>query len=156
MQVRTEIEIDAPPERVWSVLLDFARYPEWNPFLVALTGRAGSGEKLQVTVSLPDSHTEREFRARVTRFEDGYELAWIGHLWMKGLLDGEHFFRLQPLPNGRTRFVHGEDFSGLLLKFVLSRLGEAARGFVYMNQALKKRIESSSRGATELKPAPAG
>ncbi|MHB8211958.1 MAG: SRPBCC family protein [Acidithiobacillus sp.] len=30
-QVETEIEIAASPERIWSILMDFSAYPEWNP-----------------------------------------------------------------------------------------------------------------------------
>jgi hypothetical protein len=61
---------------------------------------------------------------------------------MKGLFDGEHFFRLEPRGEARTRVVQGEDFSGVLLRFLLPRVTEAARGFVYMNQALKRRVEA--------------
>ena len=34
----SEIVVAAPPERVWEVLVDLARYPDWNPFLVAASG----------------------------------------------------------------------------------------------------------------------
>ena len=39
-ELRSEIEIEAPTERVWGVLTDFAAYPEWNPFIRRVSGRA--------------------------------------------------------------------------------------------------------------------
>lgn len=144
MQVRTEVEIEAEPAVVWTVLLDFRRYAEWNPFIVHVDGDTAQGALLNVTISLPDSNRERVFRPRITHCEAARELRWLGHLWMKGLLDGEHFFKLEPASPGKTRFLHGEDFSGILLKPLLSRITEATRGFVYMNQALKRRVESGT------------
>ena len=32
--LHTEIQIEAGPAEVWAVLTDFARYADWNPFLV--------------------------------------------------------------------------------------------------------------------------
>ena len=32
-ELRSQIEIEAPADRVWQVLTDFATYPEWNPFI---------------------------------------------------------------------------------------------------------------------------
>ena len=55
MELRTEIEISAPPAAVWEVLTDFARYPEWNPFLVEVQGSPKVGGELRVAVSPPDS-----------------------------------------------------------------------------------------------------
>lgn len=141
MEIRTEVEISATPAEVWRVLLDFPRYPEWNPFIVELDGEARSGATLALVLSLPDSNRERPLRARLLKCEPEHELRWLGHTWMKGLFDGEHFFRLEPRGEGRTRVVQGEDFSGILLRFLLPRVTEAARGFVYMNQALKRRVE---------------
>lgn len=141
MEIRTEIEIAAPPSEVWRVLLDFRRYPEWNPFIVQLKGEAKTGASLHLTISLPDSNSERALRAELLECEPEGELRWLGHLWMKGLFDTEHFVRLEARGAG-TRVVHGQDFSGILLRFLMPRVTEAARGFVYMNQALKRRVES--------------
>jgi len=41
-QVRTEIEIDASPERVWQVLTDVAGWSTWNPLLYRAIGRLGA------------------------------------------------------------------------------------------------------------------
>jgi len=38
--------------------------------------------------------------------------------------------------------VHGEDFKGLLVRFLGQQLTATARGFVFMNQALKRRAEA--------------
>ncbi|MFZ5894548.1 MAG: SRPBCC family protein [Myxococcota bacterium] len=145
MEVRTEIEISASPAEIWKVLLDFRHYPEWNPFIVHINGEAKVGAELGMTLSLPDSNRERELSARLLKCEEQRELRWLGHLWMKGLFDGEHFFKLEPRPDGTTRLVQGEDFNGILLRFMLAQVTEATRGFVYMNQALKRRIEQGAR-----------
>ena len=43
-------QIDAPAERVWSVLLDFPGHTQWNPFIRQIQGRAEAGEKLHVQI----------------------------------------------------------------------------------------------------------
>ena len=50
-QLRTEIAIDAPPERVWAVLTDFERYGEWNPFVPSLQGELSGGSRLRVRLT---------------------------------------------------------------------------------------------------------
>ena len=42
---------------------------------------------------------------------------------MPGLFDGEHYFQLEPLADGRTRFVQGEHFSGLLCGLIMKMVG---------------------------------
>lgn len=142
MQLRTELEIEAPPAAVWDVLTDFARYHEWNPFITSVEGALEPGARLTVTLSPPESN-ESTFRPSLLVCDAPHELRWRGHLWVKGLFDGEHFFLCEEAPGGRTRFVHGENFGGVLLKFIGQRMTHVARGFVYMNQALKKRVEKA-------------
>lgn len=142
MQLRTEIEISAPPGAVWEVLAATDRYAEWNPFVTELRGALEVGGHLDVVVAPPDS-SEMRFKPRVLVAEPGKELRWRGVLGHALLFSGEHFFQLVDTGHGTTRFVHGEDFSGILLKLLTGKLANTARGFVLMNQALKRRVESS-------------
>jgi len=142
MQLRTEIEIDAPPDRVWDVLTDLAAYPEWNPFLVSASGQLAPGERLQITLGFGDGRQSR-VQPTVLTVDAPSELRWRARFFVKGLFDGEHFFKLVPIDGTRTRFVHGEDFTGILVQAMGRTLTETARGCVGMNQALKKRVEQS-------------
>ena len=144
MQVHTEIEIEAPIQAVWNTLTDFHSYPEWNPFITEISGKLSVGEELTVNLRLPEG-SDFTVRPRLIRCEPEREFCWLGHLWFKGLFDGEHFFRLQEVGEGRTRVTQGEKFSGLLLRLFGSTLTKTSRGFVYMNQALKRRVENDAR-----------
>ena len=142
-QIKTEIEIAASPERVWSILIDFARYPQWNLFIRSLYGVAKPGEKLRATIQ-PKGRRTMTFRPRVLKIEEQQELRWLGHLGFPGLFDGEHYFQLTALSNGNTRFTQGEQFSGVLVGLFLPRMEAATKaGFEAMNRALKDRAEAA-------------
>lgn len=53
MTYRTSIDIDAPPEKVWGVLMDVERWPDWSPTMTTVarleTGmfRAGSNARIK-------------------------------------------------------------------------------------------------------------
>jgi len=143
VDLRTEVEISAPPAAVWQVLVDTPRYHEWNPFITSIEGKLAVGEDLSIVVSPPDG-SDMRFRPQVLAFEAGVELRWRGVLLAPWLFSGEHFFLLRELPSGSTRLQHGEDFRGLLLGFLGHQLKRTAHGFVLMNQALKRRVETGS------------
>ncbi len=142
MQLRTEVQIDAPPARVWEVLTDFASYPEWNPFIHAVEGRVAKGESLTLLLTPPDG-AEWRISSVVLRAEPHRELRWRGKLWVAGIFDGEHYFQLSERDGG-TRLLQAEDFSGLLARYMGNRYTQTVRGFVGMNQALKKRVEQGA------------
>lgn len=141
MQLRTEIEIAAPPAVVWAILTDASRYQEWNPFITTLEGSLEVGQVLNVVVSPPDSSDFR-FCPRVLKSEIEQELRWRGNVLADFLFAGEHYFQLEALANGNTRFSQGEDFEGYLLRFLGRQMTATAQGFVFMNQALKRRAEA--------------
>ena len=136
-----EIEIDASPEAVWAVLADTAAYRDWNPFVRRLDGERREGAKLEVQVAPPGGRP-MTFKPVVLAAEPGRELRWLGRFLVPGLFDGEHGFRLEPLPNGRTRFVQEERFGGLLVRPLSKTLVKTELGFAQMNEALKRRVEA--------------
>ncbi len=76
-ELRTEIEINAPPERVWRLLTDFARFPQWNPFIRRASGEPRKGAQLQVYLQ-PSGSNGMTFRPKVLKAEQNRELRWLG------------------------------------------------------------------------------
>jgi hypothetical protein len=107
--------------------------------------RRGEGETLKVFIQ-PVGGKGMTFRPRVLRAVPDQELRWLGRVVLPGIFDGEHFFKIEPLDQGRrTRFIQGERFTGLLVPLLRKNLDRGTRaGFEAMNQALKARVEESS------------
>ena len=143
-ELRTEVEIAAPIAHVYAVLTDFEQYPQWNPFLteVKVRGELVAGSTLSVEMSLPEGKTY-QLEPLLTQVTENTELRWRGRFVAAALLEAEHFFFLSERGPSVTRVVHGQNFSGFLLRFGGNELTLAARGSVYMDQALKKRAEST-------------
>ena len=139
--LKSEIEIDAPAEKVWDILMDFDGYPEWNPFVREIGGNAAPGERLQVTLKL-EGRKPMLFKPRVKEVRPRQEFRWLGRLIVTGLFDGEHGFYLEPLADGRVRFIQKEEFRGIVAGKILKGISAKTQaGFEAMNRALKERAE---------------
>jgi hypothetical protein len=140
-ELYSEIEIDASAERVWQLLTDFPRLPEWNPFMQRAIGPIKSGETIEVHLQ-PPSGPGMAFKPTLTKVEPNRELRWLGHFIVPGLFDGEHIFIVEALAANRVRFIQREEFKGLLAPLMLRWVGEnTQRGFEAMNQALRGEAE---------------
>jgi hypothetical protein len=139
-ELRTQIEIDAPPERVWQVLTDFGAYPNWNPFIRSIEGELRVGARLKVRIEPPGARG-MTFRPTVRAVEPTRELRWLGRLFLPRLVDGEHRLALEPLEGGRSTLIQSERFRGLLVGLLTGTLTATERGFEQMNEALKRRLE---------------
>ena len=136
----TEIILPAPPAKVWAVLMDFERYPEWNPFVTEILGRAELGAELDVRLSPPKGRPMTVHPTLVV-LEPERHFAWLGHLMITGLFDGEHHFELEPAAGEATRLRHYENFTGLLVPALLRLVGDKTRaGFEAMNIALREHL----------------
>ncbi len=139
-ELRTEIDIDAPAERVWESLTDFPSFPEWNPFIREIQGTLAVGSRLEVTLGASGT-TPMTFRPTVRSVVPNRELRWLGRVGLPGLFDGEHIFELEPLGPDHVRFVQRERFRGLFVPILGKSLDrDARRGFEEMNRALRARV----------------
>ena len=111
-ELHTEIEINAPADRVWKILTDFKQFTAWNPFITQAEGEIKEGARLRVHIE-PPGGTPMTFKPTVIRAAPGRELRWLGRLLLPGIFDGEHSFEMSPLGEGRTRFVQREKFKAL-------------------------------------------
>jgi hypothetical protein len=138
-ELRTEIDIEAPPDVVWAHLADLGAYADWNPFITTAAGSAEPGQRLELRMEPPGGRPAN-FRPRVTDVSPGASLEWLGHLGVPGLFDGRHHFDLVPTEAG-THLVQRETFTGVLVRpFRRSLDAHTRAGFEAMNEALRRRV----------------
>jgi hypothetical protein len=141
-ELRTEILIDAEPDRVWDVLTDVDAMGDWNPFIAEVEKNFEEGERMRIVLNQPN-RWQMTIKPKVLEVDPGRELRWLGHMGVPGLFDGEHIFELHPAGERSTRFVQREEFGGLLVPVFWRMLETDTRqGFEDMNAALKHRAEA--------------
>ncbi|KAJ4329106.1 hypothetical protein N0V84_000466 [Fusarium piperis] len=141
-----EIEIQASPETVRSVFLDFPRYKEWTGWKVEPATPTKKSDELQPKEKLKvDLGTMKFSPALLKNSPDAFE--WHGNLWP--IFSGKHEFSWQPSSKtpGGTTFRQKEDFTGFLA-FLMApgrSLGKKSLdNWVKFNGDLKKEVESRS------------
>ena len=140
-ELRTEIKVKATPEKIWGVLTDFEKFPDWNPMMRSLKGNLVVGEKVTVRLEQPGS-APMTFKPTITKVQPIKEFRWQGHLLFPGIFDGEHFFEINDNKDGTCTFNHGENFKGILIPLFGKILDVNTRqAFELMNQGLKERCE---------------
>ena len=130
-EIKTTITIDAPKEKIWEILLDFDRYPEWNPFM-RLKGRPVVGQTIKL-----EAHVD----GRVLKL--GAKIRWGGpDNPVAGLLiNAEHYVRIEAVGDDRCRIDHGETFGGLIGTLAWPMIRQSEKQYAAMNVALKARAE---------------
>ncbi len=141
-EIQADVEIERSANEVWGVLSDFPAYPDWNPFITEISGELGPGWRLEVTIQPPGGEA-MDFNPTVTEVMPGRRFAWLGQLSLPRMFDGAHYFAVEDLGNGRSRFTQREEFRGVLVPFLRPKLdGQTLDGFKQMNAALKARAEA--------------
>jgi hypothetical protein len=85
----SSIDIEASAERVWDVLVDFAAFPAWNPFITQAEGRLEPGGRLTLRMQ-PVGGSAVNLRPTVVEVIEGRRLRWQGRLGVPGLFDADH------------------------------------------------------------------
>ena len=110
-ELRAEARVSASPDRVWELLTDLGRMPEWSPELVRMIPLKPGGLRLGQWYLGLNRRKAVVWPTRnvVAVLEPGRALAWdttsSGARWI---------WELEPVDAGRTRVVHRRPVPGRL------------------------------------------
>lgn len=136
---KSQVDVDAPADLVWTVLTDFSSYPIWNPFISPLKGEPRAGGQLEVTIH-PGAQTIT-YPATVIALRPNRELAWSGRIGSAGVIDTTYRFTIEPLQSGRARLVAHETHKGALVFLSSALLKDVQAGLAAMIRAARTRAE---------------
>ncbi len=139
-EYRASTTIKATPEKIWAILTDAAKYPEWDPMAERIDGRIALGEKVTAYTKLSPG---RGFPAKVTEFIPGRKMIWSGGMPL-GLFKGVRSFTLVPQEDGTVEFTLQEVFSGPMLALIGGTIPDMTVAFEGFVAGLKKRAEETN------------
>lgn len=136
--VRIETEMRAYPEEVWEMLMDFAAYPDWNPYIRSIDGFAQKGKRLHIVID--GKEKTYDFKAKVLELAPQKAFAWGGSALF--FFKARHYFEIVPLEDGQLKFIQGESWGGLFGKSYGKKVyEEAAVNFEKMNAVMAEKLQ---------------
>lgn len=140
MHTECSVEIDVPPERVWPVITDVERWPEWTPTMrsVELLRPGPLAQGTEARISQPRFGTRTW---RVTSIDPGKSFTWETR-GTGTVMVASHV--ITPRGNGESSTVTlGVDSSGWAVSLLGWLLVRTARRFVEAEaEGLKRRVEA--------------
>ncbi|RLB25457.1 MAG: hypothetical protein DRG66_08005 [Deltaproteobacteria bacterium] len=138
MRFESTIDIDAPPEKVWTLIDKLEQWPQWMPSIKKIErvskGPLTAGSQLSVTAKV--SGFTVKLLMTIIKFVPERTVVMQGKALGTSLT---RFYNLEPL-NDKTRATIGGEVSGVLA-WLARRGGQAVSDEIA--QAAKKRIEGS-------------
>jgi hypothetical protein len=139
-ELKTFVDIDATPERVWQVLTDLPAYAQWNPFITRAEGTFAVGERLSLRLPPVNALLQVTLRPTVLEVTPCRRLrlrSRQGRLGLPGLFDAEHTFTLTQ-HDGAVRLLEEQRLRGLLVAVMARSLNRRRLpALTAMNAALK-------------------
>jgi hypothetical protein len=134
--VRVDVDIEATPEKIWSLLTNVADAPRWNSTITQIDGRVALGERLTIKVPI----STRTFNVTVDVFEPHRRLVWSDG---NAVFRGVRTYTLTPTGRGSTKFSMEELFTGFMLPLIRLSLPDFKPVFEQYAADLKKQAERS-------------
>lgn len=139
MQFQAQRTINASAEKIWAILTDASKYPEWDPNMIRLEGEVAPGKKVTAHTKI---NPDRAFPATVSEFEPNRRMVWASGMPL-GLFKGARTFTLTPRDENTTDVDVREVFSGLLLPLIGRTIPDLSQSFEDFVEGLKQRAEGS-------------
>lgn len=144
-----EIEIYASRRRVWQALLRKEQWLYWNTYLYDCDPkqRFDQGQAVSLSLRRLPGDEETEFQPLITLVQPEVCLKWVSSI--PGFVN-EHVFQLQETGRDRTKYIHQENFSGLLTRVIFPFIRQdEQQGIRRMARELKRYAESPSSASSD-------
>ncbi len=136
------VEICAPIDIVWKVLVDIEKYGEWNPFTYRVETSLKVGDPVDLYVRMPKGGDQIQ-RELVQIVDKPHTLAWGMKMGFEFILKAQRQQKIEIIDEQRCRFRTWDSFSGFMTPVVIRKFGDdMENGFNAMALALKERAES--------------
>jgi hypothetical protein len=139
------LNVAAPASRVWQVVCDLGRYPEWNPFVVSCSSTLAVGDPIAMRVRLFAAWAQPQ-QEQIFEHEPGRRLCYGLARGRLGALASRRSHEVAPSGAASARYVSRFELWGWLAPLVAWLLGRRlAAGFAAMSTALVARAEALER-----------
>jgi uncharacterized protein YndB with AHSA1/START domain len=129
--------INAKPDKVWSVLTDGDRFPDWDSGIDRVEGKIAPGSTIKLFVKV---NPGRAFPLKVTEFAAPRRMVFSGGMPF-GLFKGVRTYTLEPAAGG-TSFRMREEYTGPLLGMIWKSIPDLGPSFKQFADGLKARAEA--------------
>jgi len=141
-EIKTEIEISAPPSKVWSVITDINNWKDWSPIIKDSNGTASVGSELTITMVGKEQGKEGpKYNPIITELDQPNYFRWRAHMLAGFIFTNYKIIELKETSSG-TLLTHTESFKGLLAPIICGQMEKGVPSMLNsMNKALKDLAE---------------
>ncbi len=141
-EIKTEIEISAPPLKVWGIITDINKWQEWSPTINSSQGETSIGSTLSITmISKKEGEDGPKYNPIITELNKPNYFRWRANMLAGFIFTNEKIFKLEETKTG-TRLIHIETFKGLLAPIFCNQMEKGVPPMLNsMNMALKELAE---------------
>jgi len=140
-EIKTEIIINAPKEEIWAVLSNIGDYENWNNIITDVKSSLQVDRGFRFKIALFGLAVPMV--AKVHRVDENRYLGWGNDYqsWIKVILAAHHYFEIIELSDSQCKFVHGEQFYGIVPFALWPTIRKMATSYDTFNENLKSAAE---------------
>ncbi len=141
-EVRTEIEINAPKEKVWDILTNFDGWGEWNPTVKEAKGEAKLKSTLTITMRGKTEEGAHSYSPVIINIDAPNSFRFRASMGARIMMTNYKTCQLEETAKG-VKLIHIEGFTGLMVPIIWKKMEKGVPMMLdMMNKALKKKAES--------------
>jgi hypothetical protein len=139
-EVVTQIIIESTPDEVWSMLVNFEKYPDWHTYIKKIEGKPVKKTKIKVTYKKNDT-MDAVFSAYIIDNDPNKILSWGGSLGF--IFRAKHYFIIEVINNNSVKLIQGEYWRGIFGGMYGKNIYvDTTRKYELMNNKLKQILEN--------------